>query len=173
MEGFFKFCGLLTIYELYLVGNHNKFPCLNSSKFSKQYNVQFFDSSYLLKKNLKISEYYYWLLITVAHKPNSIWKAAQSLFMNPENATEQILYAILKTLCSLYVLLFDEILVYSTELIFQPRTTDTRRLKTLIICGPKFKSQSQINIWDLDMKAWWFCRNNGWIMESMYQNGCW
>ena len=40
--------------------------------------------------------------------------------MNPENATEQIvLYAILKTLCSLYVLLFDEILVYSTELIFQ------------------------------------------------------
>ena len=41
--------------------------------------------------------------------------------MNPENATEQILvYAILKTLCSLYVvLLFDEILVYSTELILQ------------------------------------------------------
>ena len=59
--------------------------------------------------------------ITVAHKPSSIWKAAQSLFMNPENATEQILvYAILKTLCSLYVvLLFDEILVYSTELILQ------------------------------------------------------
>lgn len=65
------------------------------------------------------SEYDYWFSITVAHKPNSIWKAAQSLFMNPENATEQILYAILKTLCSLYVLLFDEILVYSTELIFQ------------------------------------------------------
>ena len=26
----------------------------------------------------------------------------------------------------------------------------------------KFKSQSQINIWDVDMKA---CRNNGWIMD--------
>ena len=32
--------------------------------------------------------------------------------MNPENATEQILYAILKTVCSLYVLLFDEILYF-------------------------------------------------------------
>ena len=33
--------------------------------------------------------------------------------------------------------------------------------------SPKFKTQSQIHIWDVDIKAWCFCRNNGWIMENM------
>ena len=32
---------------------------------------------------------------------------------------------------------------------------------------PKFKSQSQINIWNVDVKSLIFCRNNGWIMENM------
>ena len=31
---------------------------------------------------------------------------------------------------------------------------------------PKFKSQSQIDIWEL-LKGLVFCRNNGWIMENM------
>ena len=33
---------------------------------------------------------------------------------------------------------------------------------------PKFKSQSHINIWDLDIhKGLVFCRNNGCLMENM------
>ena len=30
-----------------------------------------------------------------------------------------------------------------------------------------FKSQSQTNIWDLDIKAYFFCRNNCWLMKNM------
>ena len=46
--------------------------------------------------------------------------------------------------------------------------------KLLILCGPnwgkfKFKSQSQINIWDVDTgyKGLVFCRYNGWFIEDM------
>ena len=44
-----------------------------------------------------------------------------------------------------------------------PRTTDTR----LNYLRPKFKSQSQKNIWDVDRKAEFFCRNNSWTMKNM------
>ena len=32
---------------------------------------------------------------------------------------------------------------------------------------PKFRSQSQINIWQMDIKTLLFCRMNGWLMENM------
>ena len=39
--------------------------------------------------------------------------------------------------------------------------------KSLILCGPNLKSQSQIKIWNLDIKSSFFYRNNGWLMENM------
>ena len=35
------------------------------------------------------------------------------------------------------------------------------KAKSLILCSPKFKSESQKYIWDLDIKAQFFCRNTG------------
>ena len=53
--------------------------------------------------------------------------------------------------------------------------------KSLILCGPNSNPNPSINIWDLDIKAYFFVEimvdqwenmDKGPTSQSMYQNGC-
>ena len=47
------------------------------------------------------------------------------------------------------------------------------KVKSPNLLQPKFKTQSQIDTWDLDIKAQgFFFRNNGWIMENLEGTHC-